>query len=215
MPGGAFVTFEGGDGAGKTVQRDKLAAWLTKGGDTVVATREPGGSEHSEAIRTLLLKPDRHWAPVAQTLLMAAARSEHVRETIAPARQQGAWVISDRFHDSTAAYQGSGDGVGKELIENVADAAVDGWLPDLTLILDIAPERGLARARDRGDANVYEDRELGYHQRVRDCFRELAWAQPDRCVLIDAEADPNTVHEQVVSAVRARLASKLPTSSRS
>lgn len=215
MPNGAFVTFEGGEGAGKTLQRDKLAAWLTYGGDAVVATREPGGSEHGEAIRALLLEPGSPWSPVAQTFLMAAARREHVRETIAPARQQGVWVISDRFHDSTAAYQGAGDGVGKELIDNVAAAAVDGWFPDLTLILDIAPDRGLARARDRGDANVYEGRELGYHQRVRDCFRKLALEQPDRCVVIDAGADPDTVHEQVVSVVRARLASQLPPSLRS
>ena len=206
MARGRFITLEGGEGAGKSVQRDRLVDALGATGLDVVATREPGGSPNAEAVRELLLAHGSDWQPLSEALLHAAARSEHLSQTVRPALDSGRWVVSDRFSDSTRAYQGWGQGVPLETLDRLDGMVVGGDRPDLTLMLDIAPETGLARARDRGQgADRYEAMDLAFHRRLRDGYRAIAERDPDRCVLIDASGDLATVAAAVRAAVRERL----------
>jgi dTMP kinase len=202
---GRFITLEGGEGAGKTTQRARLAAMLRAAGREVVETREPGGEAGAEAIRALLVsgEPGR-WEPVAETLLHYAARAQHVARVIAPALARGAWVISDRFADSTAVYQGAGQGVAAETIRAIDAASLDGFAPDLTLILDIPVEAGLARAAARADTNRYERFDAAFHARIREGFLAIARAEPGRCAVIDATAPL----EDVAAAIRNAVASR-------
>ena len=184
---GFFLTLEGGEGAGKSTQARRLAAALRERGFTVVLTREPGGAPGAEDIRKLLVTGDAaRWTPLTEALLMFAARDDHLARTIRPALEQGAIVISDRFADSSEAYQGAGGGVPSETIANLRRLVVGGTEPDLTLIFDLPVETGLARADARGGDARFESKGRDYHQRLRDAFLAIAQREPGRCTLIDA-----------------------------
>ena len=202
---GRFITLEGGEGAGKSTQARRLAAYLSAQGIPVLVTREPGGSAGAEKIRSLLLE-GTGFDPVAEAMLMFAARREHVVATIRPALAAGMWVICDRFADSTRAYQCHGQGVPGEVYRKLADLALEGLAPDLTLILDIPPEAGMARAAARGvAADRYERLDAGFHARVRAGFLAIAAAEPARCAVVDATRDA----EAVCAAIRAELGARL------
>ena len=206
MTQGRFITFEGGEGAGKSTQLRRLAARLAPGRE-VVATREPGGSPGAESIRDLLVNgaADR-WSPVTETLLMYAARRDHVERVITPALARGAWVVCDRFADSTRAYQGAAGGTDPLLISSLETYVLAGVRPDLTLILDLPTEAGLARAGGRGDAESrFESKGVAFHERLRAAFLDIARAEPDRCAVIEAAQDEDTVAAAVWEAVGARL----------
>lgn len=208
MARGRFVTFEGGEGAGKSTQVLRLVAALKRADIRAMATREPGGSPGAELIRGLLVEgPPERWDPLAEALLHNAARRQHAVLTIWPALERGDWVISDRFADSTLAYQGYGQGVSLDRIGALRRLTLDEFEPDLTLILDIAPGAGLARAKARapGQASRYERMGEAMHARLRDGFLAIARDNPKRCVVIDASADPETVARGVITAVRERL----------
>ncbi len=204
MERGRFVTLEGGEGAGKSTQAGRLVAALAAEGIPVLRTREPGGAPGAEAIRTVLLGQGP-WDGIAECMLHFAARREHVERTIRPALQAGTWVVSDRFADSTLAYQCFGQGVPRRVFDALAAVALEGLRPDLTLVLEIDPRAGLARAAARGDANRYEAMDAAFHARVRDGFRAIAAAEPDRCLLLDATDTPEGVAGEILKAVRARL----------
>ena len=207
MNQGRFITFEGGEGAGKSTQVRRLAARLTAAGRTVVATREPGGSAGAESIRDLLVNgaADR-WSPVTETLLMYAARRDHIERVIVPALARGAWVICDRFADSTRAYQGAAGGANPALISLLETHVLDETRPDLTIILDLPVEAGLARAGGRGGAESrFESKGVVFHDRLRKAFLEIARAEPARCALIDATANEDQVGHDIWAAVQSRL----------
>jgi dTMP kinase len=204
---GRFITFEGGEGAGKSTQLKRLVARLQAAGHDVVATREPGGSPGAESIRELVLNgaADR-WSPVTETLLMYAARRDHIERVIRPALARGAWVVCDRFADSTRAYQGAAGGTSPELIAAMETYILEDTRPDLTLIFDLSPEAGLERAQSRGGEMRFESKGLAFHQRLRDGFLAIASAEPGRCALIDASGSMDEVEAEVNAAVDARLA---------
>lgn len=207
MSRGRFITFEGGEGAGKSTQVRRLSARLAAGGREVVATREPGGSPGGEAIRALLVtgEADR-WSPVTETLLMYAARRDHIERVIQPALARGAWVVCDRFADSTRAYQGAGGGTNPGLIAALETHVLEDLRPDLTLVFDLPVEAGLARAEARaGGESRFESKGLAFHERLRAGFRAIAEGEPDRCVLIDATTSMEEVETAVWKAVEARL----------
>jgi dTMP kinase len=204
---GAFITLEGGEGAGKTTLIKSLAAWLEAQGRRVVVTREPGGTPGAEVLRDILLTgaTDR-WSPVTEALLMYAARVDHVERLIEPALARGDWVISDRFADSTRAYQGTAGGVSQERIAQIHAAALGPFQPDLTLILDLDPAIGIQRTLARGeDATRFERLESGFHQRLRQSFLDIAAAEPGRCLVLDASQSAETVSQRAIDAVRERL----------
>jgi dTMP kinase len=204
---GRFITFEGGEGAGKSTQVRILAERLRGAGHEVVATREPGGSTGAEAIRALLVTgdPDR-WSAVSETLLMYAARRDHLERTIRPALERGAWVISDRFADSTRAYQGAGGRAPPGLVSALETFILEDVRPDLTLILDLPVQAGLARAGLRGGAEArFEAKGEAFHERLRQAFLAIAAAEPGRCAVLDAAETPDRVGEAVWRAVAARL----------
>ena len=209
MTRGKFITFEGGEGAGKSTQGTILAKRLKALGLGVVVSREPGGSAGAEAIRHVLLSgAAKPLGPHAEAILFAAARADHLRQTIGPALQSGQWVISDRFADSTRIYQGVLGNVDARLIARLEKITVGELGPDLTIILDIAPDVGLKRASDRrGNAAIdrFEGEAFEFHKKLREAYLELAEREPDRCVVINAGADAATVSEFVWSAVTARL----------
>jgi dTMP kinase len=204
---GRFITLEGGEGAGKSTQARRLADRLTARGHQVVVTREPGGSPGAESIRELLVTglTDR-WSPVTETLLMYAARRDHIERTIAPALAAGAWVVSDRFADSTRAYQGAGGGAPASLIQTLERHVLGETRPDLTLILDLPVEVGLARAMARTHAETrFEAKGAAFHQRLREGFLAIARVEADRCVVIDASQPVDKVDAAIWAAVQARL----------
>lgn len=186
---GRFITFEGGEGAGKSTQVRALVAHLRDLGLEVVQTREPGGSSGAEALRDLLVTGEAgRWSPMSETLMMYAARANHLEQVIRPALERGAWIVCDRFSDSTRAYQGAGGGVTPELIETIDTAVVGETQPDLVIVMDMPPQAGLKRALARGDAeNRFESKGLTFHERLREGFRRRAAAHPDRYCLIDAD----------------------------
>ena len=206
-PGGRFITLEGGEGAGKSTQISRLKGWLESRGRTVVATREPGGSPGAEMIRKLLVEgPVERWDGTTEALLHFAARREHLRSTVWPALKRGDWVLSDRFADSTLAYQGHGHGVSAEIFEQLYAVAVGDFRPDLTLVLDLPIEIGLARASARrGGETRYESLPRDFHARVRAGFLDIAAHDPKRCVVIDATADIDAVAAAITRAVQERL----------
>lgn len=211
MPG-RFVTFEGGEGGGKSTNLRMLATALEAAGETVIVTREPGGSEGAEQVRRLLVEgaTDR-WDAVSEALLHYAARRDHVERLISPALDRGDWVVCDRFADSTMAYQGYGHSLGREPIETLHGLAIGGLKPDLTLILDLPVETGLTRAGSRGgDETRYERMADGFHQRLRDGFLDIAAREPGRCVVIDATQEIDAVQQEVRRAVTDRLGVGLP-----
>ena len=201
---GRFITLEGGEGAGKSTQARRLETALAAAGHVVVRTREPGGAPGAEAIRGLLLGQGG-WDAITECLLHFAARREHVVRTIEPALAAGQWVVCDRFADSTMAYQVFGQDVPRAVFDALARVALDGLVPDLTLILDLPPAAGLARAAARGETNRYEALDPAFHARVRDGFRAIAVTEPTRCALLDATAGPDAVAAAILRLVQARL----------
>jgi dTMP kinase len=202
-----FITFEGGEGGGKSTQITRLADWLRGQGQRVVLTREPGGSAGAEQIRALLVtgSADR-WEGETEALLVSAARRDHVFKTILPALDGGAWVLCDRFIDSTLAYQGYGRGLPLPLLHALQQIATDGLLPSLTLWLDLPLEEGLRRAASRKDQEArFEGFDLGFHCRVAQGFADLAAAEPERFQRIEAAGSPHEVSARVCAAVRARF----------
>ncbi|MDZ3838898.1 MAG: dTMP kinase [Rhodospirillales bacterium] len=204
---GRFITVEGGEGTGKSTQVRMLAEGLRSLGIAVVVSREPGGTPAAEDIRALLVEGAvRRWSPVSETLLHYAARREHLDRTILPALAAGQWVVCDRFADSTMAYQGCGLGLGREFVAGLHGLVVGDLGPDLTLVLDLPVEEGLARAGARaGGEDRYERMDLGFHQRVRDGFLAIARDEPERCVVVDAKGPPEAVAAELLAQVRARL----------
>ncbi len=204
---GIFITFEGGEGAGKSTQAKRLADRLRDAGRTVAATREPGGSPGAEAIRSLLVRGEaERWSPISETLLMYAARRDHIERTIEPALARGEIVLCDRFYDSTRAYQGGGGGASPALIAALETAVVGPVLPDLTLIFDLPVAEGLARATARGeDESRFESKGQAFHERLRAAYLAIAEREPERCVVIDARGDLADVEARVWKAVAARL----------
>ena len=204
-----FITFEGGEGTGKSTQAALLARRLEQHGIEALVTREPGGSPGAEAIRHVLLSgAAKPLGPHAEAILFAAARDDHVRQTIRPALSAGKWVICDRFADSTRIYQGVLGNVDARLIRGLERIAVDGTRPDLTFILDIPPELGLTRAAHRRGnalADRYEAEALEFHQQLRSAYRDLAEREPDRCVIVEANGRPEHVAEIIWELVVARL----------
>lgn len=206
MARGRFITLEGGEGTGKSTQVARLVAALKADGVQAMATREPGGAEGAEQIRKLLVEgaTDR-WDPLTEILLHYAARREHVVKTVEPALASGTWVISDRFADSTMAYQGYAQGAGRSAVERIDRAVLGGFAPNLTIVLDMPVARGLARAKARGGADRYERMGEAFHAHLRNAFVDIARREPARCVIVDADADLDTVARRVRGALRARL----------
>ena len=212
MAGAKFITFEGGEGAGKSTQIGLLAAALTAAGIPVQTTREPGGSPGAEQIRELLVTGagDR-WDAMTEALLHFAARREHLRSVVWPTLAAGQWVLSDRFADSTLAYQGYGHGLGRAPIEQLYDLVVGKFAPDLTLILDVPVALGLERALARRDGeDRYEGLDGAFHERLRQGFREIAEREPHRCVLIDGSGAVESVQAAIQACVAERLDVALP-----
>jgi dTMP kinase len=204
---GKFITFEGGEGAGKSTQLKRLAAALTAQGREVVTTREPGGSPGAEEIRRLLVEgePNR-WDGLTEALLHSAARRDHLRRTVWPAMERGAWVLCDRFADSTLAYQGYGHGLAQAEITALTRLAIGDFAPDLTLILDLPVEAGLGRAAGRGGAeDRYEKMGQGFHERLRQGFLAIAGQHPERCAVVSALGDEATVEARILAVVAERL----------
>lgn len=204
---GRFITFEGGEGAGKSTQARILVDRLRAAGVDVLQTREPGGSAGAEEIRAIALNGDAaRWSATTETLLMFAARSDHLDKTIRPALAEGRWVVCDRFVDSTRAYQGAGGGVDAGFIEALNDAVVAAEQPDLTLVFDMPVEVGLERAFGRGLFETrFESKGLEFHTRLRDEFLRIAGAAPGRCAVIRADETMDGVSDQVWTAVDTRL----------
>src|SRR5690349_22524773 len=203
---GRFISFEGGEGSGKSTQIRKLAERLEAARLRSIVTREPGGSPGAEVIRHLILSGmGKLLGPDAETLLFAAARDDHVRTVIQPALNQGTWVLCDRFSDSTRAYQGSLGQVSPIVLNAMQRVTIGDLKPDLTIILDIPVEVGLQRAATRRGSGVpdrFESEDLQFHQDLRDAYRQIAASDPQRCVLIDADADLDTVAGRVWNALR-------------
>jgi dTMP kinase len=208
MPG-RFITFEGGEGAGKSTQIGLLAEALRRRGLAVETTREPGGSPGAELVRRLLVEGDTgRWDPVTEALLHSAARREHLVRTVWPALNEGRWVLSDRFADSTLAYQGYGHGVPRATLDELYRLTAGDFAPDLTIILDLAVDQGLARAAGRGGAeDRYERMSRDFHERLRQGFLAIARADPRRCVVVPASGSVAEVHAAALKAVEERLLS--------
>lgn len=219
---GRFITFEGGEGAGKSTQIERLADRLQDAGVSVVVTREPGGSPSAEDIRKLLVSGSPwRWDPITELLLHNAARREHVRNLIKPVLNRGRWVLCDRYVDSTMAYQGYGHGLGREVVQKMHRVITDNFMPDLTLILDLPTEVGLARAKERSTAahakpqngevrreDRYERMAKPFHRRLRRGFLDIAELEPKRCRVINANSGIDTVADDIWAAVAKRF--KLP-----
>jgi dTMP kinase len=201
---GKFLSIEGGEGAGKSTQVRRLADALRARGLDVIVTREPGGSEGGEAIRDLLMQGDvKRWSSHTEALLFAAARADHVEKVIQPALGIGTWVISDRFIDSSRAYQGVAGGIDDAAVLALHGFGSRGLLPDRTLVLEVPPEIGAERAaaRDGAAADRFAARERAFHDDVAAAFRRFAAAEPDRVRLVDAGGDVETVAASVIEAV--------------
>ena len=210
MARGFFITFEGGEGAGKSTQITRLAEKLRERGRSVVVTREPGGSPGAEAVRHVLLSGAAEpYGPVMEAMLFAAARSDHVEQVIRPGVERGAIVLCDRFLDSSRVYQGVGSGLDASFMARLEEVAINGMMPDLTLILDIDPEEGLRRATARrGEEQVadrYEKETLEIHRRRREAYLAIARKEPDRCVVIDSGRREEEVEASIAEAVFAGL----------
>ncbi len=214
---GRFISLEGGEGAGKSTQVRLLCAKLREAGCIVAQTREPGGTPGAEAIRDLLVTGDGdRWDAMTEALLHFAARRDHVEKLIRPALDAGDWVVSDRFADSTMAYQGYAQRLGKETVDELGHLAIQDFKPDLTIILDLSPEDGLARVDERHAGKtegVVEDRyeRMGhdFHKCLRDAFLDIARREPDRCVVVDARGTPEAVASSIWEQVTRRFAKEL------
>ncbi len=225
MAAGWFITFEGGEGSGKSTQAKRLADRLAVAGHTVRLTREPGGSPFAERLRSVILDPnlEKH-SPLAEALLFAAARADHLEQVIRPTLAAGNFVVCDRFSDSTRVYQGYAGEVEPRLLEALELIIVQHTKPDLTIVVDIPAEIGLARAALRLNTPVvqapsekapkqprglladrFETRDLDFHKRLRAGFLEIARLEPQRCVVVDGQKSPEDVERDVWAAVQSRL----------
>ncbi|MDB5631845.1 MAG: Thymidylate kinase [Tardiphaga sp.] len=211
---GRFITFEGGEGAGKSTHIKRLADRLDAEGLRAIVTREPGGSPGAEIIRHVVLSGmGKLLGPEAETLLFAAARDDHVHAVIQPALEQGIWVLCDRFSDSTRAYQGRLGQVAPGVLNAMERVTIGLLKPDLTVILDVPVEIGMSRAaarRGTGTPDRFEAEDIQFHRQLREAFRQIAQDEPQRCVLIDANTDAATVAAAIWSAVSDRLLSAAP-----
>ena len=207
MQRGKFITLEGGEGVGKSTQIRRLIVRLSAQGKEVVATREPGGSPGAESIRDLVLRgAAERWSPMTETLLMYASRRDHIERVITPALAAGKWVVCDRYADSTRAYQGAAGGVEPAFIAALEDHVLGDVRPDLTLIFDLDPKIGLARAADRAGAEMrFESKGEAFHIRLRQAFLDIAALEPQRCAVIAAQGSLEAVEALVWSAVQDRL----------
>jgi dTMP kinase len=212
-----FITFEGGEGVGKSTQVKRLLGRLHRHSVEAVRTREPGGTPRAEAIRSFLLQGrSESWGAGAEAVLFAAARLDHVKQLIAPNLAKGVWVLSDRFHDSTRAYQGLTGGVDTRLISTLEGLALDGCSPDLTIVLDMDPEFAFKRVAERGvedslavTGDRFEKEELDWHKRLRDAFLAIARDNPGRCVVISADQTEDAIEESVWATVTQRFPNEL------
>lgn len=204
---GRFITFEGGEGAGKTTQARLLAERLRERGIDTVQTREPGGSPGAEEIRAIAVSGDaERWSARTETLLMYASRSDHLERKILPALEDGKWVVCDRFADSSRAYQGAGGGAPDSLIEALDEHVVGDNQPNLTVVFDIPVEVGLERAFGRGLFETrFESKGLEFHQKLREGFLAVAERHPERCVVLDATGEVEDVAERLWAVVEERL----------
>ena len=204
---GRFITFEGGEGTGKSTQVKLLASYLSQSGADVVQTREPGGSPSAEEIRALLVTgaADR-WSPLAETLLFYAARVEHWRQIIEPSIARGAHVLCDRFSDSTIAYQAYAGGLDRHMVEQLQRLVMTGVEPDMTIVLDLPVDEGLKRAASRRDSETrFERKGREFHERLRQGFLDIAHRHPNRCFVIDAGQSIERIHSAVLAALKLRL----------
>lgn len=205
---GRFITFEGGDGTGKSTQAKRLAAMLEARKIATVVTREPGGSPGAEEIRALVLRGDpARWNPLTEALLFYAARADHTDRLIKPALADGKWVISDRYSDSSYAYQGGGRGLNRETVRRIEAIAIGDFKPDLTIILDMEVETGLKRslARQGNPETRFEEMDVAVHERMRKTFLDIARRHHDRCIVIAADQSEEAVAEAVWTAVKKRF----------
>lgn len=206
---GKFITFEGGEGAGKSTQANLLAARLRAQGIDVVLTREPGGSAGAEIIRHVLLSgAAKPLGAEVEAVLFAAARADHLDHVIRPALERGSWVVCDRFADSTRVYQGALGKVDPRILSGLERVTVGDAIPDLTVILDLAADLGLQRARSRaagGDSDRFEKEGLDFHEQLRAAYRDIAAREPGRCILVDASGSENKIADDVWTIVRDRL----------
>jgi len=211
---GFFITFEGGEGAGKTTQSKRLRSFLESLSREVILTREPGGTPEAEKIRDLLVQRDGgNWTPMAECAMFFAARQMHIDQLIMPALMDDKIVICDRFTDSTRAYQGYGHGFDLQVIEELKSIIIGGFEPDLTFVFDLPVEEGLKRSMSQKKAaggaesseDKYEKMDIGFHQRMREGFREIAFDNPDRCHVIDAMKTPDDIFTDISRIVRDRL----------
>ncbi|KKB77975.1 thymidylate kinase [Devosia soli] len=208
-----FITFEGGEGVGKSTQVKRLLANLATQSIEAVRTREPGGTPKAEAIRSFILQGrSESWGAGAEAVLFAAARLDHVNQLIAPNLEKGTWVISDRFSDSTRAYQGLTGGVSPKLIDALEQLALDGHTPDLTIVLDMDPETAFKRVEQRAiedglalTGDRFEKEELDWHRRLREGFLDIARNNTDRCVVLSANQAEESLEQEIWSVVRTRF----------
>src|SRR5215510_4259645 len=207
-PRGKLITFEGGEGTGKSTQTRLLKSALEARGKRVTLTREPGGSPGAEEIRKLVVEGEpQRWTPLSETLLFLAARVDHVARLIEPLLARGDWVVSDRFSDSTYVYQGVARGLGVEKVRRLHEAALGSFTPDLTIILDLDPADGLKRASGRGQGreNRFDRFDAAFHRKLRVAFHDIARAEPKRCVAIDGGRAAEVVADDVWRVVEERL----------
>ncbi len=200
---GKFITFEGGEGAGKTTQAERLAKSLNNAGIETLLTREPGGTFGAEAIRDLVLEgtSDR-WSGLTELLLMYAARLDHVEKLIEPALERGVWVLSDRFADSSMAYQGYARGLGKERVLAVHKAVLDNFQPDMTILFDIDPIMTMKRVETRGeDLSRFDSESIDFHKTIQQAFLDIASDNPERFVTVNADAQMDIVETQILFSI--------------
>ena len=203
---GRFITLEGGEGAGKSTQIQVIKDYLLSRGNDVVVTREPGGTPEGQEIRNLLVSGDKdNWSPLSETLLILADRAAHLERVIRPALAEGKYVVCDRFFDSTKAYQGVAGGLGLDVIHNLQQPVLGKTLPDVTLLLDIDPEKGLRRAQERGGELRFESKTLAYHRTLRNAFLDFAAQEPERIFVIDADRDVQAVSADILAVLDERL----------
>lgn len=204
---GVFVTFEGGEGVGKSTQIQHLAQALKNKGRDVVVTREPGGCPSAEAVRDLLFTPDYDgaWTPEAETLMMFAARAQHIQEVIAPALIAGKIVLCDRYMDSTRVYQGVVKGVDSSLIESLEHNIIGAYVPNLTIILDLDAETAMSRVQSRGASNQNDRGDVKFYDRLRQGFLHITKDNEARCVIVDASQEEKAIATRILSVVEEKL----------